>query len=381
MRRAEQAYYNELMRKLVSWGAVMALGVSAFVLGYIWSLPALLVAGVDCHKYTSATPVPEGYAAPYNVFSSTRELLVTVSCETNGATMTVGSGDTAMYVYKYGYEWRGGSWQRITFSGSNAVSGTDWLRGKGSATLAAANTAMHVVGYSCQWRASGSSGAWKCGCRDTNCTKSMWQLQAYETPKVGVPTSGSIFAQSTELAAVYASQKYGPAGTRIALYGTGFEASNTVWFSGTKVTAGPPQGSALWFTVPDVTPGVYKLTVENSKGREGAPVWFAVTRPNAQLPVVESVTPGAGKADQLVVIRGKNFTPTGNVVETSFQMIENVSSSDGVTIRVKVPSFPRDPEMLGKPENKNTGTVWPVGIKVINANGWSSTYGTYKMTL
>lgn len=368
-------------QRVVSYGALATLGVAAFALGYIGSLPALLMAGVDCHKYTSATPVPEGYAAPYNVFSTARELLVKVSCETDGATLTVGSGDTSMYVYKYGYEWRNGSWQRITFTGSKPVSGTDWLRGRGSTALAAASSVTHVVGYTCQWRSSGTSGAWKCGCRDQNCTTGYWQIQAYETPKPGLPTAGNIFAQSTELAAVYASQKYGPVGARIALYGTGFESTNTVYFTDYKLAVGAPQSSALWFNVPNITPGVYKLTVENSKGRDTAPVWFAITQPNAQLPIVESVSPSAGKADQLVVIRGKNFTPTGNVVETSFQMIENVSSSDGVTLRVKVPSFPRDPEMLGKPENKNTGTVWPVGIKVINANGWSTSYATYSMTL
>ena len=34
----------------------------------------------------------------------------------------------------------------------------------------------HVLGYICTWQTS----QWKCGCRDSACTQSYWQIQSFK---------------------------------------------------------------------------------------------------------------------------------------------------------------------------------------------------------
>jgi hypothetical protein len=54
-------------------------------------------------------------------------------------------------------------------------------------TIAMTSTELHnpgyMLGYLCSWTpstGSGQAGQWKCGCRDSACTQSYWQIQKFQ---------------------------------------------------------------------------------------------------------------------------------------------------------------------------------------------------------
>lgn len=129
------------------------------------------------NMYASGSVAPAGYGAAWNVFSTARELLVKVaSCAGTTATVTVGNGSAAMYVYKSGYRWTGGQWQSISFSGPGALISGVWYTGSATGSFTYGSTPSYFVGYTCQQ----VNSVWKCGCKDTACTNASWQLQGIQ---------------------------------------------------------------------------------------------------------------------------------------------------------------------------------------------------------
>jgi hypothetical protein len=123
-----------------------------------------------------------GYAAAYNVFSSTKELLITADCSSTQPKITIGADNPNILVYNKGYKTSGTSWTPLTLtcegqsvSDSNGIT---WCRGLGTATLGESD--VWFAAYTCQQIA----GLWKCGCRDSACSTTanppsggLWQLQ------------------------------------------------------------------------------------------------------------------------------------------------------------------------------------------------------------
>ncbi len=366
-----------MLRALVQ-NTVLALGaLLALFLGYSLSFPVLMQAGVACHGYTANVPVPEGYGAAYNVLSAARELLVQVECDSSSATMRAGNGNENAYVYREGYVWQNGSWQRVGLTGAAPV-GDTWFRGEANTTLNLVQGTSYAVAFTCLWH----ENAWKCGCRDRECTRAYWQLQAYTKPSAVMPTANELFQQSGEFVAGYLSLEAAAPGTPLTLYGSGLNREVTLRFGDHIVRPTSVGGTtAAWFTVPNLTPGVYEVDVVQGSDRREFPLYFAITRSGAQPPALVSVSPDRGPAEVEVVLTGMNFSRTGNYIMSTFAVVPNVPSPDGKTLRVKLPSFPRDPELIGSPENKNTGTYWPVGVKVLNENGITPVHVTYLMRL
>ena len=131
----------------------------------------------SCNGYASTDTVPNGFGAAFDVLSSARELLVSVSCDATSATVSFGGGKQTQYIYEKGYEYVGGSWKAINLTGSNKVS--NWYVGTATRRVTRTNSEMkddnYVIGYVCSWTGS----AWKCGCRDSACTQNLWQLQSF----------------------------------------------------------------------------------------------------------------------------------------------------------------------------------------------------------
>ncbi len=150
--------------------------------------PGFSHAAVSCNDtYSKDAAVPQGYGASYNVFTSAKEQLVkTASCTDTRASITVGNGDTALYVYKEGYYWTGSTWQKITFTGSSALVSNLWYTGSANASfpLGTGNSERYYVGYTCQK----VGDIWKCGCSNTTCATAAWQLQ--KVVKTGDNNSG-----------------------------------------------------------------------------------------------------------------------------------------------------------------------------------------------
>lgn len=134
--------------------------------------------------YSRSTAVPAGYGAAYNIFSSSKEVVLRASCGTSDALATIGSGLATQLIWKEGYENVDGRWLPITLSGPKAA-GNGWFEGvaQGVISKSISGARNTFLAYTC----TKVSGQWKCGCRDATCSSSLWELQAF----VPRSTSGS----------------------------------------------------------------------------------------------------------------------------------------------------------------------------------------------
>lgn len=143
-----------------------------------------------CHSYNSDMVVPEGYGAPYDVWSNKKELLIKVTCSSgkylNKFNITVGnriSPNQNLYIHEKGYLYKNGKWYPFNYSSPDNIASSHWHRGYANFEfpLHRLEDLDYVVAYTCIW----IDTKLKCGCRDTICTNSYWQLQKVqisETP-------------------------------------------------------------------------------------------------------------------------------------------------------------------------------------------------------
>jgi len=130
----------------------------------------------SCNLYNTNSSIPTGYGVPWNLLSSSRELLLTSICGTFSVDLRVGQGDPTHYIYNQGYSYQNGAWQPFTLAGTYAQGSNAWLVGGGEYTLNNPSIGItYWVGYVCQWQSATSQ--WQCGCRDSSCTQNYWQLQ------------------------------------------------------------------------------------------------------------------------------------------------------------------------------------------------------------
>lgn len=124
--------------------------------------------------FTASSTVPSGFGASWNQFTSTKELLLSVTCSGSNLSVSAGNSDTTTYVYNTGYRWASNAWQPYLLSGSTPSG--NWFQKSATTTIPKLSGTTYFVGYTCQR----ISGAWKCGCRDATCSTSYWQLQGVE---------------------------------------------------------------------------------------------------------------------------------------------------------------------------------------------------------
>jgi hypothetical protein len=154
-----------------------------FCTGGFFTAPAL-AQNPACNNIitdTGTARVLSGYGQPFNLFSAAKELLVSGQCEADGSVkVSVGrQGDQNVLVHRHGYYWDG-EWVKFPLSGGEAMD-ADWYFGMGQANIPAAkNGAVFLLGFACVR----TEGTWKCGCQDTACQTSAWQMQVIDTPAV-----------------------------------------------------------------------------------------------------------------------------------------------------------------------------------------------------
>jgi hypothetical protein len=130
-----------------------------------------------CNLYTVGSDVPSSFGVPWNVFN-TSELLLQAFCNPVpiplAITFTADLGPST-YVYSQGYVWVNNNWQQTTFTctGGQIVSGA-WCPTSAQGQLPA--NSIYYVAYTCNWTGT----KWNCGCRDTACTTSYWQIQGIQ---------------------------------------------------------------------------------------------------------------------------------------------------------------------------------------------------------
>jgi parallel beta helix pectate lyase-like protein len=134
--------------------------------------------GGYCHTYTAGAAIPAGFGVPWDV-TNPSSLLLKAQCTGVGATLNLGDNNPLTYIYKNAHIARAGSsgWSPITLFGGGLIS-NNWFPRTASAMVSMTSTELsgtsHYVGFVCRY-----SGGWKCGCRDTACAQSYWQIQSF----------------------------------------------------------------------------------------------------------------------------------------------------------------------------------------------------------
>ncbi len=177
-------------------------------------------------------------------------------------------------------------------------------------------------------------------------------------------------------------------GSEMHLVGGGFSTSgagNSILLNGKKVVTGvrSDDGASMAFTIPNLEPGRYTIEVDTgkAKSKDGALIW--ITIPGAPVPTVTQITPTTVTQAQDIVITGSGFTPTGNDVVTSFGMVSDLRSPDGIHITIptytpfgKVVTF-RDERGVRKTAGTDSSGKpvpfrYPMSVHVVNTGGVSN---------
>jgi len=143
------------------------------------------------------------------------------------------------------------------------------------------------------------------------------------------------------------SKNAGGVGTTVVIRGRGFdEEGNTILINdepiGTFSSITPDESDGLYqeiiFSFPasingsEFEPGMFSIVVV-SQGGKSTPLSFTVTESGEEVPVINSITPNSGPYGTVITIKGSGFSPTGNMVVTTTNEVENLSSPDGNTLQ------------------------------------------------
>ena len=142
-------------------------------------LPSAASGQTACHLLDSSTAIPAGFGAAYNLLSSDKEVLAEVHCGPGSeATLSVGSGQSSLHIYRTAYEWTGSDWRELALSGGTSAG--NWFIGSAAANLVRSEAELTQDNFVVIWTCLPDGNRWKCGCRDTSCTENQWQLQAFK---------------------------------------------------------------------------------------------------------------------------------------------------------------------------------------------------------
>lgn len=162
-------------------------------------------------------------------------------------------------------------------------------------------------------------------------------------------------------------------GTEVVLSGEFFDIEqNTVFIGDNYSVAGikSTDTKTLRIILPGgsiLQNGKYMVWVTTSKGSSrnpSVPIQVFITDTPKPPPDVISVDPPSVTLDKDIVIKGNNFTQNGNNIYSTLGNIMNVPSSDGVTIKVNMASFPYAQKL--KDAKGLIGKMW---LTVQNDNG------------
>ncbi len=180
----------------------------------------------------------------------------------------------------------------------------------------------------------------------------------------------STAVEKGDVIVMFPSQYSGKPGTMITLTGAGFTATNNSIYFGNKhlvEKAKSWNGQDITFKVPNIPKGVYSISVKNDRGISNNEAFFVVTDGTTPKPHIDSVSPEHAKRGDTVILRGKGFVNKGNTIRTSVNVLENISSIDGVLISFTIPDKLFDMTPLSK-QSKFSLPVW---VYVVNENGVS----------
>ncbi len=343
---------------LIFFGIIAISGILFSV--RFWSSPVVTNAetssltSANCSRWSasniSSGSFYTGYGVPWDVLSPTTPLLMNTFCGASAVTLKEGSGSAKQYIWHTGYiSKNGGAWTPFEFQGSGKQG--NWYVGSASMNISSANISQGGVDYFLSYICSASGGAWKCGCRDgSSCSaRGKWQLQETTKQSSSASTGGvsssavstSAFSnfQFTKPTIFYPSKYVVSRGENLSVLGGGLVGENAVNFPGygSVPTVVKKSGTEADFTVPTNIPyGRYDITINGSAGKSNS-TFVIVKNPTVSEPSVTSVSPNILQSGEKVVIKGSDFTSTGNEVRTNIGVISGVTSADGTTLSFTLP--------------------------------------------
>jgi hypothetical protein len=85
-------------------------------------------------------------------------------------------------VYNQGYLFKTGgtAWNPIPYTSTESLIAGAWYPKTATATISLTSTELTNPSYSLAYLCSWVGSAWKCGCRDSACTQSYWQIQSFK---------------------------------------------------------------------------------------------------------------------------------------------------------------------------------------------------------
>ncbi|NQV87927.1 MAG: peptidoglycan-binding protein [Parcubacteria group bacterium] len=159
----------------------------------------------------------------------------------------------------------------------------------------------------------------------------------------------------------------------ITITGVGFISKDNIIYFGDNYSLShidSPDTQTLTFKLPQELPlGRYDVYVGNNKLISKHATLVVVVDINSKRPVVQSASPSSGIYGTEITITGNNFTSTGNEIRSSYEVLKNLPSADGKTIKIKVLPFPES--MQNVEEKPEKVFSWPISFIVINDGGIS----------
>jgi parallel beta-helix repeat protein len=137
---------------------------------------------IACSQYTPSSTIPTGYASPFDVVTSPSTNLMNVTCDVSSAKINLGKGDPLQYIYNQGYLFKTGgtAWSPVPYTSTEQLIANAWYPKSATTNISLTSTELanpsYALAYICSWIGSG----WKCGCRDSACTQSYWQIQSFK---------------------------------------------------------------------------------------------------------------------------------------------------------------------------------------------------------
>jgi parallel beta-helix repeat protein len=138
---------------------------------------------VACSQYTPSTVIPTGYASPYDVVSSPTTNLMNATClNLTDARLDLGKGDPLQYIYNQGYLFKTGgtSWSPVPYTSTEQLIANAWYPKSATTNISLTSTELANPSYNLAYICSWTGSSWKCGCRDSQCTQSYWQIQSFK---------------------------------------------------------------------------------------------------------------------------------------------------------------------------------------------------------
>jgi hypothetical protein len=116
------------------------------------------------------------------VVSSPNTNLIQATCDVSSARIDLGKGDPLQYIYNTGYlsKTGGTNWSPVPYTSTEQLIANAWYPKTANTTISLTSTELSQPSYALAYLGTWIGSGGKCGCRDSACTQSYWQIQSFK---------------------------------------------------------------------------------------------------------------------------------------------------------------------------------------------------------